>query len=194
MQKESKSKFVVTSALALAATFLLGLIKISSPWLYGGSVTLFSMVPIIIISFKMGAKTGFVLGVNYGILKLILGTSNFIFLNFKGLLCSVILDYLLAYGFIGAASFFRVNKIKDKKFNFYFSVFIAFCLRYLCHVISGIFVWRALLAQKISTANIMLYSAGYNVLYILPELTITLMGIRFIMFKWPSLFGEGHLI
>ena len=81
MQKESKSELVVTSALALAAAFLLGLIKISSPWLYGGSVTLFSMVPIIIISFKMGAKTGFVLGINYGILKLILGTSNFIFLR-----------------------------------------------------------------------------------------------------------------
>ena len=194
MQKECKSKLVVTSALALAATFLLGLIKISSPWLYGGSVTLFSMIPVIMISFKMGAKAGFVLGVNYGILKLILGTSNFIFLNFKGLLCSVILDYLLAYGFIGAASFFRVNRIKNKKFNFYFSIFVAFCLRYLCHFLSGIFVWRALLIQKVSTTNIMLYSAGYNALYILPELTITLVGIRFIMFKWSSLFGEGHSI
>ncbi|MGN1034656.1 MAG: energy-coupled thiamine transporter ThiT, partial [Oscillospiraceae bacterium] len=162
MQKESKSELVVTSALTLAATFLLGLIKISSPWVYGGSVTLFSMVPIIIISFKMGAKIGFMLGINYGILKLILGTSNFIFLNFKGLLCSIILDYLLAYGFIGAVSFFRVNNLRNKKCSFYFSIIIVFCLRYLCHVISGIFVWRAWLIQKVSTMNIMLYSIRYN--------------------------------
>lgn len=192
MQRESKSELVVASALALATAFLLGLIKISSPWPYGGSVTLFSMVPIIIISFKMGAKTGFVLGINYGILKLLLGTNNFIFLNFKGLLFSIILDYLLAYGFIGAASLFRINNAKNAKINFYFSIFIAFILRYLCHVISGIFVWRALLTQKVSTANIMLYSAGYNIFYILPELTITLIGIRFIMFKWPNLLREGH--
>lgn len=192
MQKESKSKLVVASALALATSFLLSLIKISSPWLYGGSVTLFSMVPIIIISFKMGAKTGFVLGVNYGVLKLLLGANNFIFLNFKGLLCSIILDYLLAYGFIGAASFFRVNNVRNTKISIYFSVFIAFILRYLCHVVSGVFVWRALLTQKVSTANIMLYSASYNILYILPELTITLIGIRFIIFKWPNLLRKGR--
>jgi thiamine transporter len=58
-------------AIAIALATVLSFIKIlSMP--YGGSVTLGSMVPILLIAFRRDVKVGFLTGVIYGFVQLFL--------------------------------------------------------------------------------------------------------------------------
>ena len=94
--------------------------------------------------------------------------------HFAGtLVLSVILDYLLAFAVLGFSGLFR-NKIKNASLAFAAGSTVGIVLRFVCHFISGAFVWDTILADTgLNWAGI-LYSLNYNGSYMGPELVITL--------------------
>ena len=63
------------SAIMLAFAAVLSEIKIiHMP--YGGSVTAFSMLPLILIAYRYGVKWGLVTSATYGLIQLLLGMDN----------------------------------------------------------------------------------------------------------------------
>lgn len=89
----------------------------------GGSITLGSMVPILLMSFFHGPEVGFLTGFLYGVITLMMGP--FILHPVQ-----VLFDYPLPFIALGLAGYFRNNKI--------LGTIVAIFARFLCHFISGV--------------------------------------------------------
>ena len=102
----SKTRVLVECALMVAIGTVLANIKIfTMP--NGGSVTLLSMLPFVLVSFRHGVKWGLFTGLVNGCLQMLLGfwappTPTFIY--FLG---EILLDYLVAFMALGTAEFLR---------------------------------------------------------------------------------------
>lgn len=157
--KKMGTKELVFCAMAIALSTVTSFIKLASlP--YGGSITLFSMLFVSLIGYFYGAKTGLITGVAYGILQLI--TGPYIYAPLQ-----VLLDYPLAFGALGLSGFFS-----NKKYGLVIGYAVGVIGRYICHVISG-YVFFAEYAPE--NMNPMIYTLGYNLTYILPELIATVI-------------------
>ncbi|MCW4013128.1 MAG: energy-coupled thiamine transporter ThiT, partial [Candidatus Bathyarchaeota archaeon] len=88
------TKVLAEMAIMIAAATVLSMIKTGLP--YGGSVTLGSMVPILLISFRRDIKVGVTTGIVYGFVQMFLDGW---FYSPVGMF----LDYPLAFGMIGLA-------------------------------------------------------------------------------------------
>jgi len=141
-------------AIAIALATVLSYIKIfSMP--YGGSVTLGSMVPILLISFRRDVKVGVTTGVIYGLVQMFLDGW---FYSPVGML----LDYPLAFGVLGLAGLFKKQPI--------IGVVLGMAGRFVCHFISGVVFFGMYAPEGMSPV---IYSAAYNGGYMLPELIIS---------------------
>ena len=141
-------------AIAIALATVLSYIKIfSMP--YGGSVTLGSMVPILLISFRRDVKVGVTTGVIYGLVQMFLDGW---FYSPVGML----LDYPLAFGVIGLAGLFKKQPI--------IGVVLGMAGRFVCHFISGVVFFGMYAPEGMSPV---IYSAAYNGGYMLPEIVIS---------------------
>ena len=155
--RKMKTTELVFCAMAIALSTVTSFIKfVNLP--YGGSVTLFSMLFVSLTGYFYGPKTGLMAGVAYGILQLI--TGPYIYAPLQ-----VLLDYPLAFGALGLSGFFH-----KKKHGLVTGYVIGVTGRYLFHVISG-YVFFAEYAPE--AMNPLLYTLGYNLTYILPELILT---------------------
>ncbi|MCI8566516.1 MAG: energy-coupled thiamine transporter ThiT [Lachnospiraceae bacterium] len=162
-QKKHKMKTqeMVFCAAAIGLATVTSFLKfVSLP--FGGSVTLFSMLFISLIGYFYGAKTGLTAGLAYGILQLLLEPHFYAPLQ-------VILDYPLAFGALGLSGFFN-NQKKGLATGYVAGV----AGRYLCHVISG-YVFFAEYAPP--EMNPLIYTLGYNLTYLLPEMVATVIVI-----------------
>lgn len=184
-----KTVRLVETGLAFAIAVILSFIKLfEMPW--GGAVTLCSMLPIILISYRYGNKWGLFSGFVFSILQLLTGLSGLRGITGVGLVASILLDYIFAFTLLGLGGLFR-NKIKNKTLALSLGVVITLFLRYICSFLSGVIVWGSFaketleslggdLAQSIlNTFNGLsleiVYSAVYNATYMIPELIITLI-------------------
>lgn len=177
----SKTKKLTTSSIMIALAAVLSAIKVwNMPW--GGSVTLLSMLPIILLSVKFGVKQGLFTSFVYSVVQLFFG------IVFDGLLgwgltpemliACILLDYILAFSSLGIAGI-----LKDKgTAGIIGGTVIAVFLRFLCHLASGVFVFASAgkLWDGFETQNTFLYSAVYNGIYMLPELILTVFGVYFL--------------
>ena len=97
-------------AIMIALAAVLSFVKILElP--YGGSVTAFSIVPIVIISYRHGVKWGLLSGFVFSIIQLIQGASNLSYAtSFLAAVTIILFDYVIAFTVIGLAGFLR-NKV-----------------------------------------------------------------------------------
>ncbi len=161
--KRTSTKMLTEAGIMIAAAQILSYIKIfEAP--YGGSVTAGSMIPIIVFSLRWGIRYGLLAGTAYGILQFLLGGAIYSYH-----IISILFDYVVAFGLLGLAGIFRTG-IKG--------AFLGTCLglfgRFLCHVISGVFVWASYAPEGMDP---LFYSIIYNGSYLLPELVITLVTV-----------------
>lgn len=172
LTKKEKNRRLAESALMLAlATILSKLAVFSLP--FGGSVTLFSQVPIILISYRYGVKWGLKAGLAMSVLQLILGVDNFSYVSgIVSLLTVALADYLVAFSALGLGGLFK-NKIKNNVLAISLGSALATLIRFICHFISGVTVWK----EYAEGAPVVEYSLKYNGGYMLPELIITLVGV-----------------
>lgn len=138
-----KTKKLVITAMFLAIAVILSFIKIFElP--FGGSVTLASAMPIIIIGYIYGIKWGINSALVYAVLQIFTGmnTISAFFLPgenqmaFSAAVGICIFDYVLAYGAIGCGGIFK-NKFKSRLKEIVMGTIFAMTLKYLIHIISG---------------------------------------------------------
>lgn len=127
------------SAILLAIGFILSFIKV--PLTPTTTVSLISMLPVILIAYKYGTAWGLLCGLVHGLLQMVEGgidappTENFI-----SYLLVIMLDYLLAFAFLGLAGL--VRNISSKP-----PVAISICCavgifsRFICSFLSGAIIW-----------------------------------------------------
>ena len=186
MKSKSNTMILAESSIMIALSCALFAISKFIPWpawIQGGSVTVFAQVPIIVLSYRRGLKAGIPAALVLGVFKLILGLGNFAYVKgFQAYLIVALFDYLIAYGVLGLGGLFRNVKINDKA-KIILGTVVASALRFSCHFISGVTVWRDY-TQSIKASII--YSVTYNGGYMLPETIITVIGCAALMIIIPS--------
>lgn len=157
------------SAVMIALATVLSLLKIE--WPFGGSITICSMLPILIIGYRYNLLWGCFTGVVFGIIQLLLGMSNFSYAT-SGIAVVMIalFDYLIAYGVAGLGGIFR--GIKNQAVGLGLGALLTGVLRFICHFISGVTVWSGFAEDMPAW----LYSLTYNGAYMLPETVILIVG------------------
>ena len=142
----------------------------------GGSITLFSQVPIVIIGYRYGLKWGAVTGVIHGILQMLLqGLGNFAYV--KGIVAYLILifaDYVLAFASLGIGGALFKKAIKNQTASLALGAFVASLLRFICHFVSGVTIWGE---YADGWQSVWAYSLGYNGFYMLFECIITVVAV-----------------
>ena len=139
---------------------------------YGGSVTFFSQLPIVIISYRHGVKWGLFTGFAMGIIEMMFGLANFSYVT--GIVAYLILifaDYVIAFSSLGLGGIFR-GTIKNQALSLAAGGALVSVIRFLCHFISGATIWGGYAEDT----PVLIYSLTYNGSYMLPELIITVVG------------------
>ena len=198
---QTKTRRLTESAMLLAMAVVLELAaKMLIPEQpFGGQITLVSMLPVVLISYRHGVKWGFVAAFAYALLEMAIGmkTVSAAFLPgyfgdgamiFKALLMCL-LDYLLAFTTLGLGGIFR-NRIKKPSIGLLCGSLVALGARYVAHIASGYILfsgwaewfftqegfpgWGAELVASLSPNALgFVYSAVYNGMYMIPEMVIT---------------------
>ena len=175
-QKKTNILKLTECAVMLALATVLSFIKIIQMPM-GGSVTLCSMLPIMLIGIKHGNLTGGLVGLMYALLQLLfdLPGGNVFYMGMSaGVIVIVALfDYLVPFTALGFAGMLR--KVKTEKIPMlgaYIGVVIVVIIRFLCHFITGFSIWGQWAPEGMSKY---IYSIVYNGTYLLPELGITLL-------------------
>lgn len=198
---KTKTRMLTESALLIAMAIVLELVaKAFIPEMpFGGQVTLVSMLPIVLISYRHGVKWGLLSGVVYAALEMVIGAktvaaafqpdyfgSGVLIVNAL-LMC--LLDYVLAFTILGIGGCFR-NKIKNPGLSLCLGSIVALGCRYLCHILSGYILfgsyaewfftqegfpaWGANLVASLNPQLLALaYSVVYNGMYMIPEIVFT---------------------
>ncbi|MBR5540643.1 MAG: energy-coupled thiamine transporter ThiT [Clostridia bacterium] len=173
------------SAILLAVAAVLSVLKIvDMP--YGGSITAFSMLPLLIIAYRHGTRWGLFTAFTYSLIQLLLGLDNFSYAtSFLAVVMIALFDYLLAFFALGLGGAFRKKLPQGAALGL--AAIVSGVLRYLCHVISGCTVWAGL---SVPTKEAVVYSLSYNATYMIPEIVILVLGSVYVS-RLLSLDGAG---
>ena len=141
--KNQKLKVLTESAIMLALAFALSSAKLFEMPL-GGSVTVASMLPIMIISFKWGNKVGLAVSFLYSITQALqaLASGN-VFPYCEGadtLVICIVFDYLFPFTILGLAGML-CGKTKSTNSDFIIGAFIVVFLRFCSHFLTGVYIW-----------------------------------------------------
>ncbi|WP_291576050.1 energy-coupled thiamine transporter ThiT [Clostridium sp. UBA4548] len=148
------SRLMAHIGLALALSTVLQFFKLFElP--YGGSATLGSMLPIIVISLLYGPTVGVLTGFLYGLVNFVIGPAYILHP------IQVLFDYSLPFMAIGLAGVLKNNRI--------LAVIFAFLCRFVFHFISGVVFFGDYAKEGMSP---ILYSFLYNGGYLLADCLI----------------------
>lgn len=151
---------------------------------FGGSVTLFSQVPIIAVSWILGVPWGLASGFAYAVLQILVGgIGNFSYV--QGILAYIILvfaDYLVPFTFLGFGGMFK-RVIKNQYAAAATGTLLVCVVRFISHFISGATIWTEY-APDTAIKAVLAYSASYNASYMIPETIITVIGILAVVALW----------
>ena len=172
---------ITETAIMLAVATVLSILQFTGPWALGGSITVCSMLPIILIAHRYGTKWGLLTALTYSLLQLLLGLRNVQYApNAITAIGIILLDYVLAFGVLGFAAVFD-SVFKSKKKALIIGIIVTMSGRFLCHFVSGIIIWEALWPNSLGWAT-WIWSLAYNGSYMLPEILITL-AVAFVLYK-----------
>lgn len=198
-------RMVETGILLAIATVLSVIQPYQLP--FGGGITIASMLPIVLISYRHGVKWGLFSGFIYGLLQMATG-----FGTVKGFFVPedyaiwagigiVLFDYVIAYTVLGFGGIFR-SKLKSTS-ALCLGTVIALLFRYIVHIISGavffgawaewfftqdgFYAIGAKIVENFSGASLaLIYSVFYNGLYMLPEIIVTVI-VAYVLSKVPAI-------
>ena len=151
---KSQTRILAEISVTVALSLVLNYIKIFHlP--QGGSITLGSMVPVLLISYRRGLRVGVFTCAVFGLAQMVL--DGWIYNPF-----GMFLDYPLAFGALGLAGLFRRYPLVG--------VAAALVARFKSHFLSGVLFFWMYAPEGMSP---IVYSAIYNGSYILPEMVIS---------------------
>ena len=214
MKKQSTVR-LVESALLIAIAAVIELISkaLGLELPFGGTITLASMFPIVLIAYKYGKKWGLLSGFTYSLVQMLLGAKTVSAMFLPGddqmvlwhAICICLLDYVLAYTLLGLGGIFK-GKFKKPAAELALGAFVALLLRYLVHIVSGAIFYGAYaewfftqegfysIGEKIlgtfsGSSLAIAYSIFYNGLYMVPEIILTTV-VAAILGSVPQITGQ----
>ena len=214
MKKQSTVR-LVESALLIAIAAVIELISkaLGLELPFGGTITLASMFPIVLIAYKYGTKWGLLSGFTYSLVQMLLGAKTVSAMFLPGddqmvlwqAICICLLDYVLAYTLLGLGGIFK-GKFKKPAAELALGAFVALLLRYLVHIVSGAIFFGAYavwfftqegfysIGEKIlgtfsGSSLAIAYSIFYNGLYMVPEIILTTV-VAAILGSVPQITGQ----
>ena len=196
-----KTRRLTESAMLIALAVVLEITgkTLIPPMPFGGQLTIVSMLPIVLISYRHGVKWGLVSGFGYSLVQMALGAGTVTAAFQPGyfgdsamlgnalLMC--LLDYVAAYTLLGLGGIFR-GKLKNHGGALLLGSVTALSARYLCHILSGYILfsgwaewfftqegfpaWGASLVAALTPEMLgFVYSVVYNGMYMVPEIILT---------------------
>ena len=189
MENKTRTHILTESAMMIALATVLSMIKVwEAP--YGGSVTILSMAPIILLSMRRGVKVGLLAGFVHSLIQLLLGLNNVAYVpTVSGIIVCVLTDYILPFTLLGLGGIFRnVKFTKNDKTNLFIAAalgaLLVTLLRYASHIVSGAMIWYAMDLEWYADDPTHLvfqygawaFSAIYNGGYMVPEIIATTVG------------------
>lgn len=187
------TKTLTMIAIAVALTTVLKMFKL---WQMpnGGSVTMGSMIPILLLALVYGTETGLLAGFIYGVIDFMLGP-------WIVHPVQVLFDYPLPFMMLGLAGMFKegaplnlyLNKFLDKfikssnthseslklRINCMVGIFVAILARCICHIISGVVFF----ADSAKGMSPYLYSFLYNAGFLSAEFLICIVVMSILPLK-----------
>ena len=185
-KKKVNTRVLVESAMLVALSCVLSLFPKFEFLPYGGSITFCSMLTIILISYRRGVKWGLLGGLVLAIFQMMTGFVS-AGMSAGAIVVVVLFDYLIAFTVLGFGGIFR-GKFKKPANELVLGSVVAIALRYVCHIISGYWVWgeyaewffgeagafgQSVLSSLSGNALALFYSVVYNGTYLIPEMIIT---------------------
>ncbi len=198
---QTKTKRITESAMLIALAVVLEVVgrTVIPPMPFGGQLTLVSMLPIVLISYRHGVRWGLTAGFAYSLVQMALGADTVTAAFQPGyfgdgtmignavIMC--LFDYVLAYTLLGLGGCFR-DSVKQSGLALMLGSLVALLGRYLAHIVSGYVLfsgwaewfftqegfpaWGASLVAALSPEMLGLtYSVAYNGLYMVPEMILT---------------------
>ena len=165
MKQKSKQNLqtMTECAVMVALAFALSCAKLYAMPL-GGSVTIASMLPIMLISIKYGSLTGLGTGLVYSLTQTMqaLAEGNVFPYCETGttLVICVIFDYILPFTVLGLAGIFKdLGLFKKGEAAFYIGMVSVVLIRFLCHFITGVAIWGQWAPEGMGKY---FYSLAYN--------------------------------
>jgi len=197
----NKTKRLTESAMLLAVAIVLEFFsKMFIPEMpFGGQVTLVSMLPVVLISYRHGVRWGLVSGVAYALIEMAIGAKTVAAAFQPGYfgdgvmllnaLIMCVLDYLVAFTALGLGGIFR-DRIENRGKALVCGSLVALGARYIAHIASGYILfsgwaewfftqegfpaWGASVVSSLSPALLgLVYSIVYNGMYMIPEIVLT---------------------
>jgi len=187
-QRKTNIHALVECALMIAIGTVLALIKIYElP--FGGSVTLVSMLPFVLVSFRWGTKWGLLTGFANALLQMLMGFSAPPAGTVLAFIGVIMLDYVLAFTLLGIAGAFS-NLTSKRPLNIAIGTAAVCVIRFLCSFFSGVLLWGSYQSyyEWADGMSVWLYSFIYNGSYMLPELVITTAVAAVLSAVYPKLF------
>lgn len=209
-----KTKRLTESAMLIALAVVLEVVgrTVIPPMPFGGQLTLVSMLPIVLVSYRYGIKWGLTTGFAYSLVQMALGAGTVTAAFQPGyfgdgtmignaiLMC--LFDYVLAYTLLGLGGCFR-GKIKNNGISLMCGSLVALGGRYLAHIFSGYILfagwaewfftqdgfpaWGAGLVESLSPTMLgWVYSIVYNGMYMVPEMILT-AGVSILVARIPRI-------
>ena len=169
-KKQFSARVLTVSAVCVALSAILSMVTIfTMP--QGGSVTPFSMLFITLVGYWFGPAAGIMAGVASGLLNLAIKPEVIHPVQ-------LLLDYPFAFGALGAAGFFR-NFLRNNTIGKTHVKFDGLSIGYIAGALARCFMsfisGFVFYAQYAGNTNAVIYSAVYNLSYIIPEMVITLI-------------------
>lgn len=149
------SRCIALAGITIAISFVLSYVKLwEMP--QGGSITFVSLLPIMLFAYIYGPKKGLLIGFIYGIMQAMQDTYIIHPAQF-------LLDYPIAFAMVGFAGVFKNIIAFDKlpQIKFVLGAILAGALRFVAHVLSGVFAFGAY-AIDAGQNNFWAYSLAYN--------------------------------
>ena len=161
-----KLRALCESAIFTAMALALSYLKVDIAAL-GGSINLV-MVPLIICAIRWGLGCGLGAGLVFGTLKFFLAGGTAV--NWE----SMLLDYSLAYMFVGFAGLLR-----GKSGTAWLAALIGCAARFLVHFVSGITIYAEYMEDifGLHMTNVWVYSLLYNGSYMLPNTILAVAAV-----------------
>ena len=167
-----RTRIYVFIAMYASLSVLLNFLTQFLPHMVNGGTVELGVIPIFIASYHLGWKKGVWTGVFTWLIGLIFGMNRYMVSPFQ-----ILLDYIFPIALPGIASYIPHIKMgKTYISNIYTGIFVAMFLKYVSHVLAGVYFWFPEGSAAGSTAawiySAWTYNLGYNLLTMIACLII----------------------
>ena len=174
--RNKKTTVLTECAVMIALAFVLSCAKLYEMPL-GGSITVASMLPIMLIGIKYGYGIGLGAAFLYSLtqaLQALIQGNVFPYCETAGtLILCVLFDYIVPFTVLGLSGIImKAEKIKSTELRAYLGMTATVIVRFICHFITGVAIWGQWAPEGMGKY---LYSFLYNGGFLLPDLIICLV-------------------